>query len=69
MGTRFVATFECDASMEFKHNYIESVEEDIVIIKSPVGMPGRAIKNEFIKSVEEGKKTSFQMPLSLYKNL
>ena len=62
MGTRFVATFECDASMEFKHNYIESVEEDIVIIKSPVGMPGRAIKNEFIKSVEEGKKHPFKCP-------
>lgn len=62
MGTRFVATFECDASMEFKQAYIDSTEEDIVIIKSPVGMPGRAIKNKFIISVEEGKKHPFKCP-------
>ncbi len=54
MATRFVATNECDASDEFKQEYIDAKEEDIVIIKSPVGLPGRAIKNEFLKSVSDG---------------
>jgi NAD(P)H-dependent flavin oxidoreductase YrpB (nitropropane dioxygenase family) len=43
MGTRFVATYECDASMEFKKAYLNCKKEDIVIIDSPVGLPGRAI--------------------------
>lgn len=55
MATRFVATEECDASYEFKKAYIEAKKEDIKIIKSPVGMPGRAIKNEFIKKLEKSK--------------
>lgn len=55
MATRFVATKECDASMEFKKAYINAKEEDIKIIKSPVGMPGRAINNCFIKRVEKEK--------------
>ncbi len=55
MATRFVATKECDASMEFKKAYINAKEEDIKIIKSPVGMPGRAINNRFIKRVEKEK--------------
>ncbi len=52
MATRFVATYECDASEEFKDAYINAKKEDIKIIKSPVGMPGRAINNEFIKKAE-----------------
>lgn len=57
MATRFVATNECDASIEFKKAYINANNEDIKIIKSPVGLPGRAINNEFIKKmeVEKGK--------------
>lgn len=55
MATRFVATEECDASREFKQAYVNAKKEDIKIIKSPVGMPGRAIRNEFIKRVEQGK--------------
>lgn len=55
MATRFVATEECDASPEFKKAYVNAKKEDIKIIKSPVGMPGRAIKNKFIKKVEENK--------------
>lgn len=62
MGTRFVPTFECDASNEFKQTYIDSEEKDIVIIKSPVGMPGRAIKNKFIVDVENGKKQPYKCP-------
>lgn len=55
MGTRFVATEECGVSQEFKQAYIDAKEEDIVIIKSPVGLPGRAINNKFMKDVEAGK--------------
>ncbi|MDI6601870.1 MAG: nitronate monooxygenase family protein [Thermoanaerobacteraceae bacterium] len=57
MATRFVATYECDASLEFKQAYINARKEDIVIIKSPVGMPGRAIKNSFLDDVEKNNKT------------
>ncbi|MDE6208662.1 MAG: nitronate monooxygenase [Lachnospiraceae bacterium] len=55
MATRFVATDECDASMEFKQAYVNAKKEDVKIIKSPVGLPGRAIKNNFIKQVEKEK--------------
>ena len=55
MATRFVTTYECDASDEFKKAYIDSEKDDIKIIKSPVGMPGRAIYNDFIKKTENRK--------------
>lgn len=55
MATRFVATNECDASIEFKEAYINAKKDDIKIIKSPVGMPGRAIYNKFIESTEKEK--------------
>jgi len=57
MATRFVTTHECDASIEFKQAYIDANEEDLVIINSPVGLPGRAIKNKFLEGVAQGKKT------------
>ncbi|MGW8302393.1 MAG: NAD(P)H-dependent flavin oxidoreductase [Desulfobacterales bacterium] len=56
MGTRFVATHECDADIRFKESYVACSEDDIEIIKSPVGMPGRAIKSSFLKEVSSGKK-------------
>ncbi len=56
MGTRFVATNECDASDAFKEAYIKCTKEDIAIIKSPVGMPGRAIRNEFLISAQNNEK-------------
>jgi nitronate monooxygenase len=56
MGTRFVATHECDADIRFKESYVACREDDIEIIKSPVGMPGRAIKSSFLKDVSSGKK-------------
>jgi NAD(P)H-dependent flavin oxidoreductase YrpB (nitropropane dioxygenase family) len=56
MGTRFVTTHECDAPHAFKQAYIDADEKDIEIIKSPVGMPGRAILSSFIRKVKEGKK-------------
>lgn len=54
MATRFVATEECDAHINYKNAYINSKLEDIVIVQSPVGMPGRAIKNPFMNQVEDG---------------
>jgi len=46
----------------FKQTYIDSSKEDIVIIKSPVGMPGRAIRNKFIDDVNKGEKKPFKCP-------
>lgn len=60
MGTRFVATHECDADDRFKQSYVNAHEEDVTIIKSPVGMPGRAIGNGFIDSMREGAKKPFK---------
>ena len=54
MGTRFVTTWECDASEAYKQTYLHAKKEDIVIVDSPVGMPGRAIAGEFIRRVREG---------------
>ncbi len=62
IATRFVATNECDASIKFKNAYIEASKEDLRIIKSPVGMPGRAIDNKFLDDVEQGKKKPFTCP-------
>ena len=62
MGTRFVPTVECDASDEFKQCYVDAKKEDIGIIKSPVGMPGRAIINDFMKSSVAGEKTPYKCP-------
>lgn len=56
MATRFVATEECDAADEFKQAYINCSKDDIQIVKSPVGMPGRAIRNPFIKKTETIEK-------------
>ncbi|OWZ83782.1 NAD(P)H-dependent flavin oxidoreductase [Natranaerobius trueperi] len=53
MATRFVTTKECDASEEFKKTYVNSAKEDIQLVKSPVGMPGRAINNQFINKLKE----------------
>ena len=55
MATRFVTTYECDADPAYKQSYIDAKEEDIVIVQSPVGMPGRAILNPFMKRAKEGQ--------------
>ena len=62
MGTRFVCTEECDVSREFKQAYLDAKQEDIVIIKSPVGMPGRAINNRFLKNLEVKGKLKINCP-------
>lgn len=54
MATRFVTTVECDAHPAFKQAYINAEREDIVLVKSPVGMPGRAIRNAFLERTAKG---------------
>lgn len=56
VATRFVTTKECDASDAYKQAYIDARKEDIVIVKSPVGMPGRAIHNAFLDKVSAGER-------------
>ena len=62
MATRFVATHECDASPPFKQAYVDCRQEDLMIIRSPVGMPGRAIRNVFLDSVDRGERVPYQCP-------
>jgi len=54
MGSKFVTTHECDADIAFKESYLNCKKEDIVIIKSPVGLPGRVIKNKFVEQIMNG---------------
>jgi NAD(P)H-dependent flavin oxidoreductase YrpB (nitropropane dioxygenase family) len=67
MGTRFVPTEECDASMKFKQTYIDATESDMEIILSPVGMPGRAVRNNFIDMVKQGLKKPIKCPFQCIK--
>lgn len=60
IGTRFVTTWECDASLTFKESYLACKEEDITIINSPVGLPGRVIKNDFVAEIQDGKTKPFK---------
>jgi len=62
MGTRFVATYECDAHEKFKQAYIDCKEEDIVIIDSPVGLPGRAIRSKLLTDVDKGIRKPYECP-------
>jgi NAD(P)H-dependent flavin oxidoreductase YrpB (nitropropane dioxygenase family) len=62
MATRFVCTWECDAAQAFKQTYLDAREEDIVIIKSPVGLPGRAIRNKFLVDLEKPDLPKVQCP-------
>lgn len=62
MGTRFVATDECDADLIFKQSFVDAREEDLMVINSPVGLPGRALKNQFLTDVAAGAKRPFRCP-------
>ena len=55
VASRFVATYECDASEAYKQAYLHAKEEDVQIIKSPVGLPGRAVRNAFVEKTEKEK--------------
>ena len=56
VATRFVATEECDAADAFKNAYLRARREDILVVKSPVGMPGRALNNPFLQNVARGNR-------------
>jgi NAD(P)H-dependent flavin oxidoreductase YrpB (nitropropane dioxygenase family) len=62
MATRFVCTDECEVAPEFKQAYLDSKEDDIVIINSPVGLPGRAIRNQFLRNLEAGTVERLKCP-------
>ncbi|MDH4270548.1 MAG: nitronate monooxygenase family protein [Candidatus Aminicenantes bacterium] len=62
MATRFVCTHECEVAPEFKQAYLDSKEDDIVIIDSPVGLPGRAIRNRFLQHLEDGTLDRLKCP-------
>ena len=51
MATRFVLSEECNASMEYKRVYQNAKKEDVVLITSPVGMPGRALRTAFVDKI------------------
>jgi nitronate monooxygenase len=55
MATRFVCTDECDVHENFKRAYLAARREDITIINSPVGLPGRVINNDFVEKIKKGK--------------
>jgi NAD(P)H-dependent flavin oxidoreductase YrpB (nitropropane dioxygenase family) len=62
MGTRFVTTNECDASRNFKNNYLSCKKDDITLIDSPVGLPGRVISNKFVQQIKQGIQKPVNCP-------
>ncbi len=62
MGTRFVTTTECDVSEKFKQVYLDCEPEDIEIIDSPVGLPGRVIVNNFVRKIKRGERKPVKCP-------
>jgi len=60
MATRFVCTEECDVHENFKQAYIDAGPEDTTIVKSPVGLPGRVINNDFVERIKQGKTIPFK---------
>ncbi|MEK5436553.1 MULTISPECIES: NAD(P)H-dependent flavin oxidoreductase [Paenibacillus] len=56
MGTRFVASHECDAPLAFKQKYVDAQQGDTILIKSTVGLDGRAIRNEFTERISDDAK-------------
>ncbi len=62
MGTRFVTTHECDASIEYKESYLKCKKEDVIIIDSPVGLPGRVVLNDFVKKIQNGYTKPVKCP-------
>ena len=69
IATRFIATEECDASSEYKRRIIEAKKEDAVLVPSPVGLPGRALKNSLIEKVLNKKEEDAPILKALHCNL
>ena len=60
MATRFVCTEECDVDIKFKQAYLDAGPDDITLIKSPVGLPGKVIRNEFVEKIKKGQTMPFR---------
>jgi len=60
MATRFVCTDECDVHNNFKQAYLDAKADDITIVKSPVGLPGRVINNSFVEKIKRGEAMPFR---------
>ena len=63
VATRFITTYECDAHIKYKEAFLKAHQEDIGFVSSPVGMPGRAMQNSFVKKTKKEKipvKKSYQ---------
>ncbi|MEH7226202.1 nitronate monooxygenase [Bacillus sp. JJ1566] len=68
MGTRFVASHECDAPLSFKEKYVQAKQEDIVMVKTTVGLEGRAIKNAFTEKISDNKKVKIKKCIDCLKD-
>jgi nitronate monooxygenase len=62
MATRFLATDECSLPDNCKKIIVDSNREDMIIIKSPVGLPGRAVRNPLVEKVVRGEKQPISCP-------
>jgi NAD(P)H-dependent flavin oxidoreductase YrpB (nitropropane dioxygenase family) len=60
MATRFVCTTECDVDEKFKQAYLDAKEEDVTIINSPVGLPGKVITNDFVTRIKAGQNLPYK---------
>lgn len=67
IATSFVCTHECEVAQAYKDEYLRSTKEDIIVILSPVGLPGRVIKNRFVERIESGEKIKFRCPYKCLK--
>jgi NAD(P)H-dependent flavin oxidoreductase YrpB (nitropropane dioxygenase family) len=68
MGTRFVTTHECDADIDFKMQYVNSSKDDITLIDSPVGLPGRVISSDYVNRIKNGETKPFKCPWKCLKS-
>ena len=69
IGTRFIACEECDASQGFKDKIVKAKAEDLKIIQSPVGLPGRALKSALHEQVEKGRSKGAKSLHKLHKHM
>lgn len=67
IGTLFALTEECDASPAWKNELLRATKEDVTIIQSPVGMPGRAVRNRFLEEVAMGKRKPIRCGINCLK--
>lgn len=68
MGTRFVASNECDAPLAFKEKYVQAKKKDTILVKTTVGLEGRAIKNHFTELISDDKKVKIKKCMDCLKN-